>query len=349
MREAVDTSSDNLNRVLGVYQPASSIEDEFPSSTDYRDLKYNGNQVSAETMMRDLLTVITDMIKGFNLQNIRETPDLCNRYAHLVIAVLVLKRSRLLRWLCQEHDVLYHKRKLEAEKLKRRLAKVAQYYNDISTLIEHAQRRFSQGINHRWVGRMEGTCETRLDLDENYMGVISRALGGVPLAPETATALHEKVQNMRQVWDSSRSVTTRLHAEIRILLHLSNPVHALDHTRQQPIGCSKRSCLCCTVWIWKYNKTFRTKWLTSGSHGKPYAAWALPGFSYDHVRVSGGRSDIDAAVLLGVGRRLSRTLAELFPNQRRLSDEHRSSESEEEGRGSERQLYHPRAIKGWKW
>jgi hypothetical protein len=63
-----------------------------------------------------------------------------------------------------------------------------------------------------------------------------------------------------------------LHS-LRVILHLGPP--PLDSVH--PIGVSKQSCFCCVLWIESHNRIFRTQWMTSGFHGKPYANWALPG------------------------------------------------------------------------
>ncbi|KAI6152604.1 hypothetical protein BKA82DRAFT_36008 [Pisolithus tinctorius] len=120
----------------------------------------------------------------------------------------------------------------------------------------------------------------------------------------------------------SRCVSIRLHAEIRILLYLSNPVDASDHYQQKPSGCSEQTCLCCTLWIRAYNQEFGTNWLASASNGKLCATWALPGCSFAHASEKGGRSVIDEAVVEGIEERLTRTLQSL------LSEECESSDSD---------------------
>ncbi len=63
-------------------------------------------------------------------------------------------------------------------------------------------------------------------------------------------------------------------------------------------------------------------WLTSGSHGEPYANWALPGTACGYALGQDGRSSVDAAMLKAVSARLSDMLDWLLPGQRRVSDEH---------------------------
>ena len=64
--------------------------------------------------------------------------------------------------------------------------------------------------------------------------------------------------------------------------------------------------------------------MTSGSHGKPYASWALPGAACPYAIEADGKSSIDnlKAVLEAVGLQLVDTIDWLFPGQKRISDEH---------------------------
>jgi len=62
--------------------------------------------------------------------------------------------------------------------------------------------------------------------------------------------------------------------------------------------------------------------MTSGSHGKPYADWALPG-----VAVGKGGS-VDNFVLNSVSTRLGDVLDRLFPGQRRVTGGYVSSDDE---------------------
>lgn len=76
------------------------------------------------------------------------------------------------------------------------------------------------------------------------------------------------------------------------------------------------------VWIESHNRIFETQWMTSGSHGKPYANWALLGAASLYAIGADGRSSVDDAVLKGVSTRLRDTLDWLFPGKKRISDEH---------------------------
>ncbi|KAI6149855.1 hypothetical protein BKA82DRAFT_997817 [Pisolithus tinctorius] len=339
MDNSVGTLSNGIEEVLKVYKPALSVDEEFPLSADYRALRYGDkrDEVPAARMIRDLLEVIKDTVQHFNSLDQSASRNVVYRsFSAIVFAALVLQRSLLLRSLCESETLIYHGRTLEAERLKRHLAKVCQYSEGITELIEYAKRYLPDGIEHRWVNPIQGTVEAIVQLDGDYTMVIQKALGGVAPTEDTLTTLRSRFPDMRDKWSTSSSIKTRLHAEIRILLHLSVSFDEnSDHSQQQPIGCSKRSCLCCTLWIWAYNDRYGTNWLTSGSHGKPYSAWALPGGSNAHAWTTDGRSAVDKVVMNGVQERLTRTIYRLFPKQRRYSAEHRSSASELGGSDSE--------------
>ncbi|KZT05169.1 uncharacterized protein LAESUDRAFT_727420 [Laetiporus sulphureus 93-53] len=95
---------------------------------------------------------------------------------------------------------------------------------------------------------------------------------------------------------------------------------SLDSSKEEsseqvrPIGCSKRSCLCCWHWINSYNLVHHTTWMTGGSHGKPYMNWAL---SND--------IPVDLKVVAAMRMRVLDTLKWMEGWQRRPSDEHASS------------------------
>ncbi|KAI6042210.1 hypothetical protein EDC04DRAFT_2661359 [Pisolithus marmoratus] len=169
--------------------------------------------------------------------------------------------------------------------------------------------------------------------------VISESLGD-PLSDEALAVLRQRFPDLKETWKMRHHVQTRLHAELRIILHfheqlkgprrhqlksplgseLNDPlsVQLNDPLGDQlngplPIGCSKRSCLCCTLWIDAYNCRFHREYLTSGSHGKPYKTWALPG------------SIVDTKVRQKVEVCLTRVLNGLYtPPSDQWSDDYRS-------------------------
>lgn len=67
----------------------------------------------------------------------------------------------------------------------------------------------------------------------------------------TVFRLCEKFPNMEEGQHNNCILETQLHAEIRIVSDLDNPLIASDHRyrEQQSTGCSKQSCLYCALWI----------------------------------------------------------------------------------------------------
>jgi hypothetical protein len=217
-------------------------------------------------------------------------------------------------------------RKERAEKLKRRLSKVCQYVSGVSNLILKAKRLFP--IPHRWVtDTFVGTGEGTFDLCDSVHDAISRELD----QPCSSTTIMDKLDkhfpSILDNWAKQQTVHACVHAELRIILHLGLPSSQDSH----PIGVSKRSCYCCMLWIESHNLIFGTKWTTSGSHGKPYANWALPGAACSYAVEDDGKSAVDKAVLDGVSIRFKDTLDWLFPGQKRISDDHVSSGESSDG------------------
>jgi len=60
--------------------------------------------------------------------------------------------------------------------------------------------------------------------------------------------------------------------------------------------------------------------MTSRSHGKPYANWALPGAACSYAIQADGSSSVDKPVSRGVSTWLTDTLDWLSPGQERVSD-----------------------------
>jgi hypothetical protein len=181
-------------------------------------------------------------------------------------------------------------------------------------------------IPHRWVtDTFSGTGEGVFALSDNAYDVVSRELKETPLLSSTVNILDSRFPYMQSNWAARQTVQPRVHAELRIILHLGPPTRG---SPIQGIGVSKRSCLCCQLWIESYNGLFGTRWMTSGTHGKPYANWALPGTACSYAVQRNGESSVDNAVINLVNLRVEAHLAWLFPGSRRTSDEHVSSGDE---------------------
>jgi len=179
---------------------------------------------------------------------------------------------------------------------------------------------------------------TRLDIEEpvvelvDYVMAIQRNLhpNSTITAEQIESAVAARNPALRDKWNPV--VYTCIHAEIRIILDflqkaLSNNT-SVESALQQSVGCSKRSCFACTLWIEAYNSNFKTKWMTSGSHGKPYAGWTLPDVS------NWGGNDIQTVnrrVMEQISACVHDVLDWLVPNHaKRTPDEHYSSDSSED-------------------
>ncbi|KIM73016.1 hypothetical protein PILCRDRAFT_734683 [Piloderma croceum F 1598] len=118
----------------------------------------------------------------------------------------------------------------------------------------------------------EGEFKFCMDLMEAVGHVLHRQL-----TPKETYKVAERLVSLSSNW-MGRRFYPRIHAELRIILHFSPPLLSeslrqlpLRGSAQLPIGCSKRSCLCCVLWIDAFNGRTGMSWMTSGSHGKPYA------------------------------------------------------------------------------
>lgn len=311
MCEVVAAFLHDLEQVLKDYEPSPSVEDEFPDSAQYREDKYSGDEPSFPQLMHDLLMDLVTRARGFDSWDANLSAQL---YMDLAQIAHVLYRSRLLRSLRGATNL---SRKLRGEKLQRRLAKVCQYYHGINSLIAHAKGDVLSGLVYRWVDASPASAETRVHLCEDYLEAVSRAFRK-DLPEETVAMLRERFPDMEENWHSSHVVQTRIHPETRILYDLTEPPRSRDFRQPQPIGCSKRSCLCCTLWIEAYNMTYGTQWLLSSSHGRPCPTWAFPVRALSVVNSTNGRKIVDETVQTKIKECLDRTVDRLFPRQRSL-------------------------------
>ena len=160
------------------------------------------------------------------------------------------------------------------------------------------------------------------DLCDSPHDAVARGLN-TSLSPDNVDTLHKKFPSMFTSWERRQTVHACIHAELRIILPLGlASALGCDH----PIGVRKRSCLCCALWIGSHNYKFGTQWSTSGSHGKPYANWALPGTACGYAVGEDGRSSTDIDVSRGVSIRLEDALCWLRPGDGMISDDYVSSE-----------------------
>ncbi|KAI5980641.1 hypothetical protein EDC04DRAFT_2857824 [Pisolithus marmoratus] len=294
--------------MLENYKPSLSVEEEFPNSDGYRKGRYAGREPSSPQIMRNLLADIMARAQAVGSGGGSPSAEL---YVELATIACILQESHLLCWLCDLANRVHRPWKPQVEKLNRRLTKACQYYHGINNLIGYAKRHFPHDIKHRWVDTTASTEQTTIHLDD-FLEAVKRALGS-PLSNETVAMLRDRFPDIEKRWDDTRFLKTRLHPEICIVLDLSTPFKSSDRGFWRPIGCNKRSCLCCTAWLRTYSLLLGPRWLMSRTDGKADATWALPGCSYAHAIVRDGKSCIDESARRAVGECLIDHLYSLFP------------------------------------
>jgi len=250
-------------------------------------------------------------------------------FSKIFLPSCVILHSLFLEALVNDRDVLNAKRRDLAEKLKRRLAKVCQYITGVKKLIADVRRWFPNGeISYRWVETPY--LEESLSLCEDVNAAVWRASQrNDQLTDGHISALYSAFPRIASNWQQRQCVHPFVHAEIRIMLSLAKRTNRDWRPAQRVIGCSKRSCLCCTLWITAYNEHFRTKWMTSRSHGKSCADWALPGAARSDKMMDNGWSKANDIMLYDVQRRLRDTLFDIIIPGRRVSDDNGDYDSDE--------------------
>ena len=305
---------DDFTLELNTYTPIANIEIEFPNMPleDYKDV------VPPIRIVLDRLVdrILVNTTQGLDPENINASK---RTYGNLFIDAYILYHSRFLATLVDSRNMNID-RGQRAQRLKRHLYKVCQYINDITILIDKA-KRFAP-IPYRWVtDTFTGTGEGVYNFCCDAHNAISRGLDQPSLSPAIVAKLDEHFPCLQSNWEKDKTVYACIHAELRIILHLSQPFPRASFALRsvQPIGMSKRSCFCCTVWIETYNHLFSTRWTTRRSHGKPSATWAFPGSACLHAVGADGESSVDKPVLDAVSLRLTHTLDWLFPGQEEAS------------------------------
>ncbi|RDB30247.1 hypothetical protein Hypma_007329 [Hypsizygus marmoreus] len=321
------------------YQFSSALETEFPEASVYLEASYPEAQ-PPWTPLRIILDVIQVCFKecdGFEMQS-NELSYV--RFYRLYGAANTLRNSAFLAHIVQDP-----RRAWRIEKLKRRLGKICQY-SRIDLLIK--QVRKGGVYPFRWIEMTSrGTGEGRHTLCNSPQDVVARVWKNPPgkqPAPSSKTVeTHPNLTN----WDEKLVVDTHIHAELRIILHLSRPFLSGSQKpsdMQLPIGCSKRSCLCCMLWMESFNKIVGTHWMTGGSHGKPYDAWALPGTAGDTLDAKW--REFDVAVINGVHERVVKHVEMLLTTKPRTNSDDLASSGSELGDPLE-EARRARARKHW--
>ncbi|RDB22206.1 hypothetical protein Hypma_010726 [Hypsizygus marmoreus] len=293
-----------------------SVTAEFPRSQHYLSLSYP-DKATPEFILSDLVNYCKTM-STIKFQNDQLS---FKNFVRLTSVANVLRNCAFLNYLTTDTKV-GPERRFEAARLKRRLTKVYQYTR-IDQVIGFC-KRYPGDIPVYWIkDQYPGTGEGLYDMPDGPMDVVKHALDE-PAAQVLTASISQLVPAKK--W-GQLSFNPRLHTELRIILHLARTLPRSPTLRKTmlPIGCSKRSCLCCTLWMKSFNQNSSFQWMTGGSHGKPYENWALPG---DAGRM-GIRPDPDETVIAGIHHRLVQELDTLMPEQLpRKSDELASTGSD---------------------
>ncbi|GBE79900.1 hypothetical protein SCP_0211020 [Sparassis crispa] len=135
-------------------------------------------------------------------------------------------------------NLLNAAQKWRVEKLKRRLAKVCQYYGGVTKLIK---RYFPDGhIPYRWVNDyFIGSGEGQFKLCDHYLEAVQRAFG-FPLSPQTVDALREqKFPDILSNWalstHTTRTFTRNFASFFTLARHHLILKEALDHRSGKPL------------------------------------------------------------------------------------------------------------------
>ncbi|OBZ74470.1 hypothetical protein A0H81_05380 [Grifola frondosa] len=154
----------------------------------------------------------------------------------------------------------------------RRLAKLAQYSRGIRRLFTYRDRLSGQIPPFRWIDFPLDDPRS-VKISQSPLDVAFRVMEINPASTEYGDLFWQCYPVPIEHWITT--VTPTFHAEMRLILSLDSNQESIDSVR--PIGCSKRSCLCCWHWINFYNVAHGTQWMTASSHGKPYMNWGLSG------------------------------------------------------------------------
>ncbi|KAF8809957.1 hypothetical protein BYT27DRAFT_7093155, partial [Phlegmacium glaucopus] len=277
------TDLNNDLRLAVLQHPFQTIEEEFPRSESYRRAMYPDQRVTVDCVLDDLIRTCRDA-STFKMQ---EDQTSFLQYVQLFGAADALQNSRFLLLLTSDRNPVNSERRERAERLKRRLAKICQYAR-IGQLIKMVKRL--PNIPFRWIeGNLIGTGEGTFEICADPMDAVSRILQE-ELSLKDMDAINEHFPQLARNWEQGRFINPRIHAELRIILHLSPSLLSRSPTDLLPIGCSKRSCLC-VLWMEAFNYDTGMLWMTSGSHGKPYDNWALPGAASEMEGVRAWRLD----------------------------------------------------------
>ncbi|KAG6811159.1 hypothetical protein H0H92_008745 [Tricholoma furcatifolium] len=303
-----DTLCEFVEVTLQIYKPSEDIQFEFP---DYLLEALFGDSTPP---FNTLWTTLVETLTGLAAKGLPQDPSSAvTHMTKLYLYAMTIAQSSFLKLLLRQASNLMNK-SLEgkAEKLKRRLGKVYEYATEIQLLLKRARKL--PPISHRWVtSNFNGTGEGTFTLCDDPREVVARGRQEPSLSPQVEATLYQILPSIKDDWAMEKTVSTCVHAELRVILDFGpSQRESWDHPLI-PIGVSKRSCLGCTLWIEHYNDLYETRWTTSRSYGKPCANWALPGAACSWATDANGDSNVDLRVLTGVRQWLYCSLQRLSP------------------------------------
>ncbi|KAG6901087.1 hypothetical protein C0995_000970 [Termitomyces sp. Mi166 len=173
-------------------------------------------------------------------------------------------------------------------RLQRHLDKMGQYLH-VGALIKFWKKHWRR-IELSLVPDMEtnGVAHT-----VEVQTIMSRHLSVIPgiYASSPEELRNEVVRRFRSM--PPITITPHIHAEIRLILHVSEDVGLpiLKSNSELFIGSNKTSCFACTCWRKQFNSTFQMNWKTTcnyslfpsqmtwktiSSNGRPRSDWAIP-------------------------------------------------------------------------
>ncbi|EPQ55459.1 hypothetical protein GLOTRDRAFT_129732 [Gloeophyllum trabeum ATCC 11539] len=166
-------------------------------------------------------------------------------------------------------------------KLSSRLRKLGRFWHGLEMVIVWASNQFDQGnsIRYRWI-----PDDPRLDtpIPSFKLGTQASAIIQYLMKVRQSSLTYEELDHARlnailAKLNPNEMICPTCHCEVRQIL-----AERRHDNKPGSIGCNKRSCLTCKLWIECYNRVERTAWATNGSHYKPYRNWRLPGV-YTHI------------------------------------------------------------------
>ncbi|KAF5357285.1 hypothetical protein D9758_005910 [Tetrapyrgos nigripes] len=284
----------DLEELWQVDYQVQSLEDEFPNLVL---LKEEGDYTTTELfrikISRVVELILEQLVGVLDKQN-EHTPFILENLHSVLCKIYQLSTTRI---------VQYEPEPLRRVKLPRRLFKVNRYLFAALTLQAQAHRLWSGGqkIRHRWV--MKSIPDPRTRLTKMHL-TPSRLLEpwALNITPSVSLKHQSWYPNAWTSWE--HCILTRLHPEIRLVIHLDgfealyNSAPDADFTaatdwrqliptssRLRAIGCSKRVCYACSIWIRAYNSSLKTRWASSETNGRIFVDWALPGNACWYLRL----------------------------------------------------------------